>query len=593
MKSAGQPCQSHAQRQVLSLQELRQHIAPFLGLSDLLACCQVSKQWHQDWNPFLWKNVNKKVPQDFSRYGHLVKNLHLRMSSYPVTSGGVAASIRDSCLNMRSVSLTHYGWTLPQFENGVLGIPSASPLSLPAAKQDMSIEAVRQVQVNSFYSPPERNGFLSNSLHSLSLCMPPLVCDVILPRLTQARMAGSLQGLRSFTMYQAILYYTCIDVEVTPPCILKISTVFEFLDTFPELTSFSTADISIMNDTYQAVQSQQIREHVYIVKLDISPATDREFELLATKIPHVVDLSIRPRGSSNLLPIIQQHYPGLTSFACRTRDHIDACIIVDDNNLETQKNKFKDWVQLLRGLSNLERFTACAVLPFIVLESLALFCPKLEFFKANDEFVSLRGVRFMLQHSTALKHLVIPETAWQADFFKDDGLPWKAPLETLHVDHVGLHNDGESEDSFRNRIRQLTRLRSLRIAYAGTMTARSFLDEDDLRSAAAEKRYFVPKVKETEEWSDDDDDDWNDSVSNCRTWIDSVNIVGDTDESESGDFTLIPHYPCLEELTLRYFPKVSVEGTHWRMMDIMPRLRSLRMDKTFRKMDILKMRGIA
>jgi len=604
------PKRSHpnqAQQLVLSLQELRQLIASLLSSKDHLACCQVSRQWHQDWSPFYWKDVIRRIPKDFSRYGHLIRNLDLRFDSYLADT---LTGIRTHCLGLRSLKLVGRACTQLEFDVGVLGIHSAplsSPIA-PKAKQGTD-EAVSQDPMNNpFHATLGRNGFLSNSLHSLNLAMPPKICDVILPRLTQARRAGLLQDLRSFCMGQMIIFYTCIEVEPTLPCTLKISTVLEFLDAFPELISFSTTDITIVDDTEadisklmisppsidQAPSAQhcQAQARPNIVKLHVSPATPQGFKLLATKMPNVVDLALQPRGSGNLLPLILQYYPTLTSLALYMDYHNGAYDRVDESDLESLKDKYKDWIQLFQGLPNLEHLKSRLVgLPYVVLKTITQSCPKLKSFSAIEQTTSIRGVQYLLRHSTTLKVLILSENC-DTSFFSDDGQPWKAPLETLHLEDVTLTED-QGQDTFRNRIRQLTRLRSLKVGYAGRMSIRSILDPDDCRLADAEKRPLPPKAGENAEgWkaidgvthSSNDDSTSRNNIASAST------KDGDIGGLIDGDMAPVVHYPCLEELKLSYFPKVSTQGAYWRVVDTMPRLRSLKLDKKLNEDDILEMR---
>ncbi|KAG0239041.1 hypothetical protein BGX31_003059 [Mortierella sp. GBA43] len=595
-----------AQQQALSLREIREPVAVFLGQEDILACCQVSKQWHQDWNPFYWENVTRRTPKSFTRYGHLIRNLELRFSSHPRNR---LISIREHCVNMRSLHLTIYESRPSDFEEDVFGIQ-------PAPQDNRVVVALAQQEAdNPFYPILRCNGFLSDSLCSLSFFMPPAVCDVILPRLAQASRAGLLQGLRSFVMRAAVITYTCIDVPPPPSCSLKLSTIFDFLDAFPKLTSFCFPSIALIEDkvpsfpelvllnpwnintdhvlpTVQQPQpQQQTREHVNVVKLEISLASAEAFRLVCTKMPNVLDLNIIPQGSWDMWTIIQQHYPGLVSLKCCMNDHVSGYFMVDDSR-EDQKIKFKDWIQLFERLVHLERFDANEVgLPFVVLETLALSCPKLTSFKAVDQVTSLQGVQFMLRHCTALKNLHITTTC-DSDFFDDGGQPWIAPVESLHFDTVKL-SEGHGHDVFRNRIRQLTRLKILHIDYTAGMSARAIFDEEDMVVVNKEKRTFLPKFKEEEEVTWKDWDEIMDKGNFVNLEVD-VDVADNHEKShqvdnERGNIAPQSHYPSLQEMVLGHF-RVPNEGIYWRAVEIMPRLRSLTLDFTLREGDIVRMR---
>ncbi|KAF9960996.1 hypothetical protein BGZ65_011409 [Modicella reniformis] len=577
MNSVGQQHQSQSQR--LALQELGCHIASFLAPEDIFACCLVSKQWYQDWNPLYWKDVIRKVPKDLSRHGHLIRNLDLSFSQ----PSDKLARVREHSLNLRSLKLTGYGFTRSNFEEEVLGIRSA-----PTAEAEVTEEGLQDLENPFILNPGHRNAYLSNTLHSLELSVPPEVCSVLLSRLAQARRAGLLQGLRSFKGRQAIVYYTCIEVDYPESCTQEISNILAFLDTFPELTSFSLLNLNIVRDTGE-ITAKPIcigREYVNITKLEICPNSLQEFEVLATKMPNVVELLLQPK-ESNLIPVIQQHFSNLTSLSFYMDDHEYSYDLVDDYDIASQRDIYKDWIQLFSELPNLEKFkTRMIFMPQLVLESLARSCPKLKSFKAVEQFTSLLGVQFMLRCCTALKDLHVSMVC-PDDFFIDNHQPWKAPLENLHLAEVSLKYS-EGVDMFRKRIRHWTRLKSLRIGHAFSMSIKSLLDSEDCRAVSEETRSFLPW---TEELYDKED---GSNRSRNRDSIDLIYSVSNAKGSRSGcaaPAVVAPHYPCLEELILECVPKVSPEGIYWRMVDIMPRLRSLQLDITLSEKDILKMRG--
>ncbi|KAF9202411.1 hypothetical protein BGZ49_007425 [Haplosporangium sp. Z 27] len=422
------------------------------------------------------------------------------------------------------------------------------------------------------------NGFLSNSLNSVELYLPPAVCEVLIPRFIQARRAGRLQNLTCFHMGSAIIHYTCIEIPLPKTCYLKMSDILVFLNEFSNLESFSTGDMetiddcgeneaiyttkpeSIDNDLISASNQERYQEQkeYRLMKLEITPSSSRMFERLVSKMSRLTSLSLYFVGTINLLPAIQKHCQNLTSLALDMSAHYYPNDPIDDLNPD-QEQKYKDWILLFKALPKLERFAGSSVsMPTVVLKTLATSCPNLKYFRAcEDSILATSGVSFLLQNCLALKDLIL-EQHYNIDLFGGDQA-WKAPLENLHFDVVKLFNE-EENDCFRKRIYQLPKLKSLKIAYASKMSIRAILNPNDKDSEVVGE----PLAQD---------------------------LATPSDGRISHDI-IAPNAPCpnLEILALGYFSEKSYE-MFLKIVDSMPRLQSLIIGEQYSREAIMSARN--
>ncbi|CAO3563513.1 unnamed protein product [Mortierella alpina] len=443
--------QPRSQDRALALQELREHIGSYLSRSDLGALCQVSKGWHQDWNPLYWKIVHqpKVSTVDFASSGHLIKSLELATTKQPVL-----CAIRDRCHQLRHLRLTSYKLTPEMFKECIMGSPPVTAAETVQA-QETSVQAktgdIPPALEPCFY----RSAYLSNSLHTLNLRTGPEVCEIMLPWLTRAKQAGYLQGLRSFTMAPAVITYTCIVMDPEPERYVKLSDIYAFLDAFPALTAFSTSEMKIINDvqlkykevptsqgasnttTVNSVASGPTHPRVYpsIISLQLHVGHEALFQDFACRMPNVTKLSVYPAGSSNIIPAIRQHYPGLKMLAVDMSCHPEYYKPFAEADIEGQRREFKDWIDLFQGLPHLESLsTRYTSLPLTVMESLASSCPKLEQLRFGyGTLLSVPGLESLLRSCTQLKDIHVEDQALSASIIANDDL-WKSPVETLYLD---------------------------------------------------------------------------------------------------------------------------------------------------------------
>ncbi|KAG0201424.1 hypothetical protein BGX28_005729 [Mortierella sp. GBA30] len=578
-----------AQGQVLSLLDLREHIAPYLSQSDLGNMCLVSKNWHQNWNPFYWRNIVRCTPADFALHGHLVRNIDMYTSKEHVIS-----AVRDHCPSLRRLKLTDVKLKQESFKSYILGIqPIAAVASMSLTDEGSTSSAERaikeqptdRVESKQFSSEPEpcfKSGYLSNTLQSIELRVPHEVCEIMLPSLIRARKAGHLQGLRAFRMHAAVITYTCIEMPPIPDVYVKLSDIYAFLDSFPELTSFSTGNMNIWDDTQQegalgeheqlpAAEQQKLYNRLTDLQLKARSASI--LEKIASRIPNVTDLSVHLAGSSNIVQI-NQHYPHLKSLTVDTSSHSDYGRRVDDNDLESQRRDFKYWIQLFQGLPHLESFNATyTALPLVVLESLATSCPSLKRLHLGYGCdVSIPGVKLVLRHRTGLTNLHLDCTL-SPEFLANDEL-WRSPLETLCIKGVHITSDKDF-DFFRYRMRSLPRLRSLTVMEAFRMPVRALLDPD--------------------EYNDQTTTDTNlTTVSSIQHDAGESNDHGHGGErlpatTSAPVFSSSIAYPNLEILRLEWFRDPS-EEVLWNVLYQMPCLRSLQLMEKYTEVAIQQAR---
>ncbi|KAI8599578.1 hypothetical protein EDD21DRAFT_156603 [Dissophora ornata] len=193
--------QESAQQRVFALPELRDHIGFFLSPTDIRPCTLVSKQWHQDWTPIYWKDIQHVCPWNLASFGHLVQHLDLRRTTSflrTATTFKHLTVIQRHCQNLRSLKLMDFIIEPAEFKAFVMGISTTSAAAADSSST-VSKETDLTTGITSGYTDTmARNGYLSNSLQLLELHFPPDSCALILPWLIQAKRAGQLQQLRSF-----------------------------------------------------------------------------------------------------------------------------------------------------------------------------------------------------------------------------------------------------------------------------------------------------------------------------------------------------------------------------------------------------------
>ncbi|KAF9116103.1 hypothetical protein BGX27_004901 [Mortierella sp. AM989] len=562
MERAQQPSietqiQGQAQVKVFYLQELRSHIAQYLDLKYIAACCLVSQQWHRDWSPICWRDVRHKEPSDFTRNGHLIRTMELWSSS----KFRPLADIRDHCPNLLSLKYIDFHLKAPAFEMA-LGFKPGHSLSSPTISepelmkeqnQRNRVEDAKVLDLQSQFDP----------LKSLELFLPSEACEIVLPRLIQAKRAGQLQNLRSFRMSITRIFYTCIMAPLEKPRYLKLSDILTFLDELPDLKTFSTCEIMTTDDeeAEEFVQPTELEysntdktgEYHRLTNLEIAPKKPSIFERLVSRTPHLTSLSVHCVGTINLFPLIQQYCPNLISLELDMESmHYQSNPIIDKQSLD-QEQKYCDWILLFKSLPKLEEFSGIYIsMPMVVLQALATSCPRLSYFKTcEDSNLSAPGISYLLQKCLALKKLTVDQD-YNADLFKGDQ-PWKAPLEGLCLNAVSLLNS-EDCDIFRERMRQLPQLKSLKIEYAANMQTQAFLEPN---------KKACPKALES-----------------------FAHNIG----TESGNDASKTAFPNLESLTLGFFVGRS-EETFQAFVDAMPHLNHLAVGDVYNREAILQARN--
>ncbi|KAF9966106.1 hypothetical protein BGZ70_003268 [Mortierella alpina] len=567
-----------SQDRALALQELREHIGSYLSRCDLGALCQASRRWHRDWNPVYWKDVHQPKDRtvDFASNGHLIRSLELTTTKQPVLS-----AIRDYCHHLRHLKLTSYKLTPEMFKECIMGLPPTAAAETVQAQET-------SVQANPKDIPPAlepcfyKSAYLSNSLRTLNLRMEPEVCEIMLPWLTRAKKAGHLQGLRSFTVAPAVITYTCIMMDPEPERFVKLSDIYAFLDAFPALTALSTGDMKIINENKEAPTYQRTELQVYpsISSLQLHVEHDALFEDVASRIPNVTKLSVYLAGSSNIIPAIRQHYPGLKMLAVDMSSHSEYYRPFADEDIEGQRREFKDWIDLFQGLPHLESLsTRYTSLPWTVMESLAKSCPRLEQLRFGyNTFLSVLGLKSLLRSCTRLKSIHVEDQALSASIVANDDL-WKSPVETLYLDQVLLKTE-QDMDNFRRRIRLLPTLRSLTFKGCSCLSARVLLEPQE---------YALASAGQTSNPNTD-----TDAKATRERDEATCDGAGESKRAKEMDisFSTIA-YPNLENLSIEWFkgPLFSDSTEAFStMLDHMPCLRYLVLDRDYTEEDLRQVR---
>ncbi|KAI8599579.1 hypothetical protein EDD21DRAFT_355329 [Dissophora ornata] len=129
-------------------------------------------------------------------------------------------------------------------------------------------------------------------------------------------------------------------------------------------------------------------------------------------MPYLTQLKLIVFGYTNPFPSIGRLCPHLTSLALDMgyqRQDFSGWL---EDDLPRQERSYQWWIDLFKGLSKLKKLQVWSLnLPQLVLQSIALSCPNLEYFSACfNSLLSVQGILFVLQHCRALKELHL----WQS-----------------------------------------------------------------------------------------------------------------------------------------------------------------------------------
>ncbi|KAG0213548.1 hypothetical protein BGX31_001258 [Mortierella sp. GBA43] len=455
MVKNGQPTASALER-VFALPELHGHIAQYLEQGTLTHCSRVSVQWHQDFNPLLWQKVLFRVPQNFSRHGHLVQTLDLFMTNI---SAKQRDHIRYNCLHLRTVHLRF---------------------------QQLSPAVLQRL-----FEPITGNGFVGQNIESLEIYVAEFsVVPFILPCLTRVRQHGYLESLQQLTLGNSQSLGVNQQVDVVD--------VLEYLRTFPATRTLCFGRIPIGDSRHDSSQGrqwieriqegdsvvgdsvhgdnkedqhprpcQQQRDTCSLRNLDIYPRTPSVLSCLLQRAPRLLKLCIRKIGDPEVLSIIQQACPDLKNFR-----YMGNSGYIEDFDWRTFLPSYP-WME--------ELILENALVTDRILRTLSGFCSRHLRYLALTMGVKICTTTLLqaLQSCAALECLHCTTPSISGDLFHETN-SWVCckSLRVLRLFEVQLRGP-EENTAFRKRIRQLPRLETLSIGGSG-FTIEALLDQDDI-----------------------------------------------------------------------------------------------------------------
>ncbi|KAF9293100.1 hypothetical protein BGZ74_011851 [Mortierella antarctica] len=217
---------------VIAIPELRAEIASHLRIYHLASCALVSKQWHDFWNPHVWSSIINRHPHDHGcgRYGHLVRHFQAVLYGEGIRAIDMTPIsldvVRQHCRDLKTVNLLSYSISLEEFGRRIMNIRD---LSSPGSRIDT--EPISGVL------PPRAvpNGFLSNTIQSLTLTLPYDIWRSVHHWIVLAGRQGQLQGLVKLKLMGA----NVLSISQSPK--VSASDVQACPLLFPDLREYSTS----------------------------------------------------------------------------------------------------------------------------------------------------------------------------------------------------------------------------------------------------------------------------------------------------------------------------------------------------------------
>ncbi|KAG0087753.1 hypothetical protein BGZ92_007014 [Podila epicladia] len=310
---------------VIAIPELHAEIASHLRIYHLASCALVSKQWHQFWNPYVWSSIINRHPDAHgcARYGHLVRYFQTVLYGEGIRAIDMTPIsldvVRQHCLEMTTVNLLSYSISLDDFGRRVMDIRD---LSTPT-------ECRIDMEPNSGVLPPRAvpNGFLSNTIQSLTLTLPYDIGRSVLHWIVLAGRRGQLQGLVKLKFMGASV------LSISQPLEVLASDVQACPLLFPDLREYSTSlSIGDLEEDagymYSGGEKERQSSLQTLSLFSLSSSTVLPFILRPL---HSLDTLMI--GGTTMQPILAQiprHCPHLTHFEYIGRfDRLSASLWID------------------------------------------------------------------------------------------------------------------------------------------------------------------------------------------------------------------------------------------------------------------------
>ncbi|KAG0048348.1 hypothetical protein BGZ83_006673, partial [Gryganskiella cystojenkinii] len=268
---------------LFSIFEICSHIALFLCYHrnrDLHALTLVCRQFHQSFNPLLWKTLNinidlpitvfrqgelqcfprsrhKQQPTDkaLSTLGHLVRVFKLTVFKENASTY-ILDLMQLHCKNLVNVKITNLFMTVQEFNDQIMDSPSAlSDLELLFLDGDNVNTATLNSHDNNSTNLNNRvyrdHGLLSNTITSLQFELAPSVIREVFDQLIQVRNESDQEVLANLVHFRVVCEELKLqtEAEVRETKELSLFTVHAFLNTFPNLETLSTGFMLVTDGT--------------------------------------------------------------------------------------------------------------------------------------------------------------------------------------------------------------------------------------------------------------------------------------------------------------------------------------------------------
>lgn len=291
---------------VLAIPELHTEIASNLLIYDYANCALVSRQWHDFWNPYVWCSIDKRNPQDQHcvRYGHLVRRFHAVLLAQGLRATAMVPIsldvVRQVCLELKTVTLISYTVPVEDFGRRIMDIVDFSAPSTEATGSNLS--EMKRIGVPRAVP----NGFLSNTIQSLTFTLPHDVGISALHWIVLAGRQGRLQGLQEFKLAGVNFRSHETALKVSANDIHACTVLFPDLREFS--VSMSIGDPNLDQDTHSGGQS--VLQKLKLYSLWSSTA----LPFILRPLHSLDSLTIGGESAETFLTQIPRHCPNLTRF---------------------------------------------------------------------------------------------------------------------------------------------------------------------------------------------------------------------------------------------------------------------------------------
>ncbi|KAF9320811.1 hypothetical protein BG003_004798 [Podila horticola] len=482
---------------VIAIPELHTEIASHLCIYHLASCALVSKEWHHFWNPYVWASIINRHPQDqhCARYGHLVRHFNavlLDQGMHATAMTPISLDVvRQRCMDMKTVTLLSYSVSPEDFGRRIMDIQDVSP---PTGRHPPGMQLISGVV------PRVPNGFLSNTIQSLTLTLPYDVGRLMLHWIVLAGRQGQLQGL-----VQLNLVGVNIRSFEEPPKV-SASDVQACPLLFPDMREFSTSLIVCDPEEDEGDMCSRGEERQSGLQ------TLSLFSLWScTALPFILrplhSLDSLTIGGTTVQPILAQiprHCPLLTRFEYIGRfDYLGASLWIDFlaayprlTHLCLKKTDLADAVvlSLPRSCPSLQRLILPRQVSQITWQAVSALVENLAQLQVlNVEALTIPGEFFgKRMHQNATKDDEEGEGGGRGEFSEVVLKPWvcQNTLQELTLHNVFLFNGADDYMLFRQRIWSLRRLKKLGI-FGEPIALECLVDVKDEAAKEAEKKRTI------------------------------------------------------------------------------------------------------